>query len=38
MPREKNKLISEIWKFIIEDNRTRIEYFDKHQNGLQKGY
>jgi len=34
---ERNKLVNEIWKFIIEDNRTRIEYFVKHKNGLQKG-
>jgi wobble nucleotide-excising tRNase len=34
---ERNKLINEIWKFIIEDNRTRIEFFVKHKNGLQKG-
>src|SRR5690606_8118023 len=34
---ERNKLVNEIWKFIIEDNRTRIEYFVKHSNGLQIG-
>ena len=34
---ERNKLVNEIWKFIIEDNRTRVEYFVKHKNGLQKG-
>jgi wobble nucleotide-excising tRNase len=34
---ERNKLVNEIWKFIIEDNRTRIEFFVKHKNGLQKG-
>lgn len=34
---EREKLVNEIWKFIIEDNRTRIEYFVKHSNGLQKG-
>lgn len=34
---ERDKLINEIWKFIIEDNRTRIEYYVKHKNGLQKG-
>lgn len=34
---ERNKLVNEIWKFIIEDNKTRIEYFVKHKNGLQKG-
>lgn len=34
---ERNKLVNEIWKFIIEDNRTRIEYFVKYKNGLQKG-
>lgn len=34
---ERNKLVNEIWKFIIEDSRTRIEYFAKHKNGLQKG-
>ncbi|HZJ37156.1 MAG TPA: AAA family ATPase, partial [Gillisia sp.] len=34
---ERNKLVNEIWKFIIEDNRTRLEYFVKHKNGLQKG-
>ncbi len=34
---ERNTLVNEIWKFIIEDNRTRIEYFVKHKNGLQKG-
>jgi len=34
---ERQKLVDEIWKFIIEDNRTRIEYFIKHKTGLQKG-
>jgi len=34
---ERNKLVNEIWKFIIEDNRTRLEYFVKHKSGLQKG-
>tara|TARA_R110002050_G_scaffold45957_3_gene108366 strand:+ start:720 stop:2918 length:2199 start_codon:yes stop_codon:yes gene_type:complete len=34
---ERNKLVNEIWKFIIEDNRTRIEFFVKHKTGLQKG-
>ena len=34
---ERQKLIDEIWKFIIDDNRTRIEYFIKHKTGLQKG-
>lgn len=34
---ERQKLVDEIWKFIIEDNRTRIEYFTKHKTGLQKG-
>lgn len=34
---ERNKLVNEIWKFIIENNRTRIEYFIKHKSGLQKG-
>ncbi len=34
---ERQKLVDEIWKFIIEDNRTRIEYFIKHNTGLQKG-
>jgi wobble nucleotide-excising tRNase len=34
---ERNTLVNEIWKFIIEDNRTRIECFVKHKNGLQKG-
>jgi len=34
---ERNKLVNEIWRFIIEDNRTRIEYFVKHKTGLQKG-
>lgn len=36
-PTERNKLVNEIWKFIIENNRTRIEYFVKHKNGLKKG-
>jgi wobble nucleotide-excising tRNase len=34
---ERQKLVDEIWKFIVEDNRTRIEYFIKHKTGLQKG-
>ena len=34
---ERQKLVDEIWKFIIEDNRTRIEYFIKHKTALQKG-
>lgn len=34
---ERNKLINEIWKFIIEDNSTRIDFFVKHKNGLQIG-
>ena len=34
---ERNKLVNEIWQFIIEDNRTRIEFFVKHKSGLQKG-
>ena len=34
---ERNKLINEIWKFIIEDNQTRMDFFVKHKNGLQKG-
>ncbi len=34
---ERQKLIDEIWKFIIDDNRSRIEYFIKHKTGLQKG-
>jgi wobble nucleotide-excising tRNase len=34
---ERQKLVDEIWKFIIEDNRTRIEYFIKYKTGLQKG-
>ena len=34
---ERNKLVNEIWKYIIEDNRTRIEFFVKHKTGLQKG-
>jgi wobble nucleotide-excising tRNase len=34
---ERQKLVDEIWKFIIEDNRTRIEYFIKHKTELQKG-
>ncbi|GAB4255533.1 MAG: AAA family ATPase [Vicingaceae bacterium] len=34
---ERQKLVDEIWKFIIEDNRTRIEYFIKHKTGLQNG-
>lgn len=34
---ERQKLVDEIWKFIIEDNRTRIESFIKHKTGLQKG-
>jgi len=34
---ERNKLVNEIWKFIIEDNLIRIEYFVKHKNGLQTG-
>lgn len=34
---ERDKLVNEIWKFIIEDNRTRIEYYVKHKTGLQKG-
>lgn len=34
---ERQKLVDEIWNFIIKDNRTRIEYFIKHKTGLQKG-
>lgn len=34
---ERNNMVNEIWKFIIEDNCTHIEYFVKHKNGLQKG-
>lgn len=34
---ERNKLVNEIWKYIIKDNRTRIEFFVKHKTGLQKG-
>ena len=34
---ERQKLVDEIWKFIIEDNRTRINSFNKQQSGLRKG-
>ncbi len=34
---ERQELIDEIWKFIIDDNRTRIEHFIKHKIGLQEG-
>ena len=34
---EKYRLIDEIWKFIIEDNKTRIDKFIKKESGLQKG-
>ena len=34
---ERQKLVDEIWKLIIEDNGARIEFFIKHKSGLQKG-
>lgn len=34
---ERIKLVNEVWKFIIEDNRNDIERFVKHNNGLVNG-
>lgn len=36
-PTERTNLINDIWKFLIEENRIRIEHFIKHNNGLSKG-
>jgi wobble nucleotide-excising tRNase len=34
---ERSKLISEIWMFLVKENKTNIERFSQHQTGLQKG-
>lgn len=34
---EKEKLIKAIWKFIVEENKTDIEIYNKKANGLQTG-
>lgn len=35
--KERSDLIQSIWKFLSEENRTKIENFLKKTNGLQKG-
>ncbi len=34
---ERLRLIQDIWKFITEENKAKIESFIKHHSGLQKG-
>lgn len=34
---EKSNLITEVWKFLIEENKVAIDNFSKKINGLQKG-
>ncbi len=34
---ERQNLVDEIWRYLIEENRIRIESFIKHKSGLQKG-
>lgn len=34
---EKENLVSDVWKYLIEENRTKIEAFEKQQTGLQAG-
>ena len=34
---ERRKLINEIWMFLVNENKTNIERFSKHNTGLQKG-
>lgn len=34
---ERNILINEIWKYLVEENRSKIETFNNKSNGLQKG-
>lgn len=36
-PTERADLINDIWKFLIEENRIRIEHFIKHSKGLSQG-
>lgn len=34
---ERSNLIKNIWKYLVEENRTKIETFNKKSNGLQRG-
>lgn len=36
-PREKTKLIAQIWKFLVEEYRGMVEVFNGKKNGIQSG-